>query len=193
MNFDRKRFFDAYRSEFGPLDQSQVDGINALLEFFESDLEMTLLEWIAYAMATIKHETAHTFRPIEEFASGKKYEGRRDLGNTKPGDGPRYKGRGYVQITGRRNYALFSGILQQPLVNEPGLALVPAHAYQILSIGMREGKFTGKKLADYIGDQKIDYLNARRIINAIDKAWVIKKYAENFEKVLRASLEVTTE
>ena len=53
--------------------------------------------------------------------SGMKYEGRKDLGNTSKGDGPRYKGRGFIQITGRHNYSLISQDLGEDFVNNPEL------------------------------------------------------------------------
>lgn len=57
----------------------------------------------AHFIAQTAHESGN-FIYKEEIASGKAYEGRRDLGNTQPGDGTRYKGRGYIQLTGRANY-----------------------------------------------------------------------------------------
>lgn len=135
---------------------------------------------IAYILATAQHES-HLGRWMEEFASGWAYEGRANLGNTQPGDGPRYKGRGFVQLTGRRNYTFWKDRLGIDLVNRPEIAKEFAIAAKILVQGMRDGTFTGKKLSDYIGN---DFINARRIINHTDRARLIAAIAEEFLEVL---------
>jgi hypothetical protein len=56
-----------------------------------------------------------------------------------------------------------------------------------MSYGMRKGAFTGRKLADYISDAGCDYLNARRIINALDQADRIQGFAQDLEGALRRS------
>ena len=85
------------------------------------------------ALATIGVETG-SFAPIPEWASGDEYEGRADLGNTQPGDGRRYKGRGFIQITGRSNYQTYGNSLGVDLINNPDLALDPNIASQIFAV-----------------------------------------------------------
>lgn len=75
----------------------------------------------AHFLAQCAHES-DGFRTTVEYASGSAYEGRRDLGNTQPGDGVRFKGRGLIQLTGRANYAEFGKLLGVDLVADPSLA-----------------------------------------------------------------------
>ena len=78
----------------------------------------------AMFLAQLAHESGG-LRYMEEIASGAAYEGRRDLGNTQPGDGRRFKGRGPIQLTGRSNYAAASRALGIDLVNNPTRAADP--------------------------------------------------------------------
>lgn len=81
-------------------------------------------EQIALMMGQVDHETGG-FKFMREMASGKDYEGRKDLGNTQTGDGVKYKGRGYNQLTGRANYEHFGKLIGVDLVNHPELAEDP--------------------------------------------------------------------
>ena len=147
---------------------------------------ITDLGQIAYILATAQHESL-LGRWMEELASGDAYEGRQDLGNTQPGDGRRFKGRGYVQITGRSNYAKWSQRLGIDLINNPGLASDPAIAAKILVLGMRDGSFTGVGLSNYFNSSKRDFFNARRIVNGVDKASSIAQIAERYLNALRSA------
>ena len=113
------------------------------------------------------------------------YGGR--LGNTDPDDGWRYRGRGLVQITGRDNYARAGRQLGVDLASDPDLALRPDLAAGILFAGMAQGWFTGRKLADYFNDAVNDPVDARRIVNALDRAADIAGYHRAFLAALTAA------
>lgn len=179
---DHAAFFAGVRARFGGLEQPQVDGFNVLLEAL-SDWPV---RWIAYALATAWHETGRTMQPVKEYGGpayftrmydilGDRPAKARELGNLTPGDGAKYAGRGYVQITGRKNYASYG------IADTPDDAMRPDKAAAILKDGMERGRFTGKSLDDYPND----YVGARRIINGQDKAQQIAGYAISFEAALR--------
>jgi hypothetical protein len=154
--------------------------------------------WCAYALATAYHETAHTMQPISEFG-GPKYFTRmyditgarpklaHDMGNTTPGDGPRYCGRGFVQLTWKANYAKASAVIGEDLVAHPEKAMRVDVAAKIMRSGMEKGWFTGKAFRHYLPDAKgtlAQYTAARRIINGTDKAGLIAGYAMQIEAAL---------
>lgn len=142
--------------------KSKQDNVNLIINEARRQ-GITDQNQIAYILATAEHES--TLAPIREYASGADYEGRSDLGNTRPGDGVRYKGRGFVQLTGRANYEKYSKLTGRDLVGNPDLALDPNVASFVLVDGMKNGVFTGRKLGDYIGGGKSNFYNARSIIN----------------------------
>jgi predicted chitinase len=79
---------------------------------------------------------------------GKRPKVAKDLGNTQKGDGVRFHGRGYVQLTGRSNYGKAGKLVGSDLLKDPNFALDPAIAGKILFAGMETGLFTSKKLGD---------------------------------------------
>ena len=158
------------------------------------------IAWTAYALATAYHETAHTLQPIKEYGGSKYFMRMYDIsgdrptlaksnGNTSVGDGAKYFGRGYVQLTWKNNYAKAEqklGIVG--LVNNPDLALTLNNAAKIMISGMEEGWFTGKKNKDYMPGTRssthAEFKEARRIINGQDKASQIADYAMRFQDAL---------
>jgi putative chitinase len=157
------------------------------------------LAWTAYALATAVVETAGTMQPIKEYGgnayftrrydiTGERPDKARELGNLAPGDGARFCGRGYVQMTGKTNYAKAGDKLGLPLVADPDLALQPDTAAKIMRQGMVDGWFTGKSFATYLpAEASVEqFKNARRIINGQDRALEIAGFAMEFQSALRA-------
>jgi putative chitinase len=193
MTIDRKSFFDSVKQSpaNGHLTQAQVDGFNHILDEWERQIlpsspneeeDQELGKKIfAYMLATCWHETAATMQPIEEFGKGHG----KPYGVPDPVTHQTYYGRGYVQLTWKKNYLAMGQIIPADLVNHPELALDPAIAFRIMQEGMSRGTFTGKKMVDYFNFSKEDPFNARRIINGLDKAELIEGYYDNFLDALR--------
>lgn len=190
MKFDRQKFFDAYAAAFGALPESKQAGLDALLAAAEADADITDIRWLAYMFATVKHECADTWKPIEEYGKGKGHKYGQPVTVMDP-EGTSYSnvyyGRGYVQLTWDYNYRNLGKVLGNRLLYEPSLALDADVAYRIMSYGMRNGSFTGARLSRFISGDTCDYVNARKIINGLDQAERIAGYAQKLEQVLRAS------
>lgn len=93
------------------------------------DHHITTARRATYFIAQVAHESGG-FRYREEIASGAAYEGRRDLGNVHPGDGKRFKGRSFIQITGRNNYSAISRALRVDFVSHPARLAEQKYAAQ---------------------------------------------------------------
>lgn len=180
---DRKIFFAGIRqSPFpGKLTPGQVQGTTAILDEWERR-KLTDLRWLAYMLGTTKHETDHTMQPIVEGGSQKYLRSKKYWP---------WIGRGYVQLTWQKNYALFQPTIMKlfavDILANPDGALQPDVAAYVMFEGMIKGSFTGKKLADYFSDAKTDWINARKIINGTDKAMEIAQISKLFYADLTAA------
>ncbi|MFB2937623.1 hypothetical protein ACE1B6_20435 [Aerosakkonemataceae cyanobacterium BLCC-F154] len=195
----RETFFNNYAKELGYLSPQGKAALTQIFNFLGKDKDIRNIRHIAYILATIKYKTNNTYIPgIESEELGKQYENREDLGNDKPGDGSRYRGRGYIHITGKENYTKMSKVLNfqgtdNDLVQHPDKAADPQIAYRILMYNLNTGYFTGRKLSEFITDNNVDYLNARQVIDRkFDRATEIANNAQKFEMILRESLPKKT-
>lgn len=191
---NRQTFYNSIRASLfnGRLTLKQVKGINFKLDAFDR-LKITDDRWRAYMLATSYHETAKTMQPIEEYGKGKgrPYGGKIKY-NRQPYSVPDqiYYGRGDVQLTWYENYELMGKLLCIPLLEQPELALNPEISARIMIEGMTKGKssrgdFTGVSLETYFNSTKSDPINARRIINGLDKAELIAGYYYKFLEAIK--------
>lgn len=208
FTFDRTKFFDGYRQQFGPLHTDLVTAIHTLLDQIEQDNRfgdtpdpLTSRQQLAYCLATFNWETAHTMQPIDELGGADYFNTRygpgtavgRQLGNTQAGDGARFHGRGYVQLTGRTNYHRAGDFLTVDLLAAPDRAKDPDLAYRIATEGMIEGWFTGRKLSEYFRKgQPPQWQEARTIINGHDQADKIALIGKQFDDMLAQSVKGAT-
>ena len=180
---DSAKFFTHIKPLFSnKFTQKQVDGINHILSAIVN-AGITDLRYIAYILATVFHETANTMQPIKEYGRGKGYDyGKKLKMSRKPYVSPDviFYGRGLVQLTWFENYASMGKLLKIDLLNNPDLALYPDISAQIMIKGMTKGFFTGKALSNYFNEKVSDWVNARKIINGLDKAVQIADYAKIF-------------
>lgn len=204
---DYGKFYDFLRSNkmLGPkITQSEFDGCDAIIKACATG--GWPVSFVAYGLATAFLETGATMQPIKEKGgtayftrmydiNGARPHKARELGNLSPGDGAKYCGRGYVQLTGKRNYAFATQKLKAlgfdvDLVRNPDLAMRPDVAAAILVMGMSEGWFTTHKLSDDLqarGPSTFAQFKASRdIINGKDRDGEIASFAEDFQTGLLA-------
>lgn len=188
MRINRPFFYDTAKSPeiglFTYFGKKQTEGIEALFAEWEKR-NLADMRWLAYILATVYHETGRTMQPIEEFGKGKKQK----YGKPDPVTGMVYFGRGHTQNTWAENYKKLTIAAEGEghtwdFYKNPSLLLQMAPSVWATYHGMLNGLYTGKKLSDYFNGDTYDWLNARRIINGIDRAEDIARYAKNFLKCL---------
>lgn len=195
---NRKFFFDHCRQVLftGSLTKGQVAGLTYIVDVWEKSHSKKDDRWLAYALGTAFHETGFKMQPVREIG-GPTYFFRmydpeslnsrraalaRSMG-AKPGDGPIFYGRGYVQLTWRSNYARMGKAFGLDLTSSSTAAdrvLEPELAAKIMFKGMEEGLFTGCKFADFFNPTTEDWKRARKIINGLDCAEMIEIYSRKF-------------
>lgn len=185
----KQKFFNSIRKTlFSSLSQSQVDGINNILDLGER--KDTPLNHLAYILSTSYWETGKKMQPVREIGKGRG----RKYGIPAGPYGKVYYGRGDVQLTWYDNYVKLGKLVGVDLARNPDLALDPKISKKILFAGMEQGLFTGKRLQDFIDtidepdkEDGQEFEGARKIINGTDKKKQIANIALLFEKALKES------
>lgn len=187
---NREIFFQHIRQEpfSGKMTKTQVVGVEALLNAGEK----IDVRWLAYIMATVFHETGARMQPVREGFATSDASARRILKKypyaaPDPVTGHSYYGRGHVQLTHASNYLKMGDVLELDLYHNPDLALRPDVSLRILMLGMTNGLYTGKKLADYFHGATTDPVGARRIVNGTDRAGLIAGYYHAFHAAIVAA------
>ncbi len=201
--FDRQRFLAEFTARTGvAMNAARQQALTFLLDSIERDDGFTTLRELAYVLATIHWETGRTFSPVKELRASETRNP--SLYARQQRYWPSgYYGRGYVQLTWDYNYKNASKKLEGEVfpvggqavtvtpttfLDHPDYLLEPAISYRVAARGMREGWFTGKRLSQYIPNASApDYVNARRIINGVDRAAEIAEIAKKYEALFSAT------
>lgn len=160
-----------FKKAFPSYSQTQYNNAKSILDYAVT--LTTDKNQLAYILATAVGES--NMKPIKE---------KRARQGTHLWDvqekywGSNFMGRGYVQLTWKTNYQKFKTLLGVDFVGNPELVMNPVYAAKIIAIGMKKGKFTGVGLDRYITSTKVDFYNARRIINSVDRASTFEGYAK---------------
>jgi hypothetical protein len=169
---DRKIFFDHARAKpfGGHFTDGQVDGLTRILDEWERR-GLTDLRWLADILGQSFWESGKTMQPVREkggemYLRSKKYYP--------------WVGEGLIQVTWEDNHRKFGA-------TAPGQLMTWPIALRALFDGMIKGVFTGKKLADYFNDKTTDWVNARKIVNGLDRADLIAGFAQDFYQALIAA------
>lgn len=216
--FDKAVFFSGIRNDPfpGKLKASQVQGTEAIVDHYFANVKKPNLWHLAYELATAFHETAQAMQPVMETRRADETKnptvdqaiarlesswkrGKMPWVKTpywrKDKNGLSWLGRGLPQVTHLPNYARAEKETGIPFTKDPSLMLKLENAVPVMHLGMTEGWFTGKKLADYLNGlpenpkemlgknaASIDkaLFNARRIINSTESASKVAGYAKAF-------------
>lgn len=171
---NRANFYNKIKPLFGTLKQSQVDGIEAILNEWDKRGFLDT-RWLAYILATVYHETGKKMQPVKEYGGEKYLKSKKYYP---------YYGRDLVQTTWKYNYEKVKAFTGVDVVSSPDLiANLPVAAATAIEF-MDKGYYTGKKLSDYFNGTKEDWFNARRIINGTDKASLVGGYGKLFYAAL---------
>lgn len=214
-----EKLFSGIEKEFNiSLGEESKACVSAILKACDKyDVGLPRREKIAYILATMYHECGEKMLPITEnlnysakrlmqvwpsqfptLEKAKEYANDPQLlGNKVYGgrmgngvlEGYKYRGRGFVQLTGYDNYKRFSDLVGENLTKDPDKAKDIDIGAKILVVGMVKGLFTGRKLSGSINSTTVDFYNARDVINA-DKQRVGKSIEDVAKKFLAIFLDI---
>ncbi|WP_113338879.1 hypothetical protein [Rhizobium cremeum] len=194
---NRGFFYDRVRMALfnGRIQPPQAQGMEAILDHWEATSPGNDDRWLAYMLATAFHETARTMQPVRETLAPTDDRAIAILDRAlargqlpwvsnpywrRDAQGKSWLGRGLVQLTHKTNYAKMSSLVGVDLVADPAQAMRMDVAIRIMFIGMERGTFTGVRLDQVFNPNREDWVNARKIINRLDRALQIADYGRAF-------------